>query len=100
MHIEFRGDDDCNWPGRQASITITGSEPPTPLIITEPGTGAAVFRLNRDGSVDIDWARIERIASGWTADETNQGVILCKALVGAAERVKAETESRFVQQSS
>lgn len=80
-------------------MDITDTHPAVPMILNDE-SGVTMFRLNRDGSVETDWKRIEAKAAEWTPDETSQAVIICKVLVEVAERVRAETEARFVPRSS
>lgn len=76
---------------------LQSTHPPVPLVLNDQ-SGATVFRLNRDGSVETDWARIQAMAERWHSDEGSWAVILCKALVAVAERVQAETEARHARE--
>lgn len=80
-------------------MEIKSSSLAVPMILTTDD-GTAIFRLNRDGSIETDWKRIEAMAKLWQADHHGWGVIIAKCFVEIAERIRAETEARFVSKSS
>ena len=78
------------------TITLSGAlHSPVPLLINDED-GTTIFQLSRDGSIEIDWKRVEAKAAEWTHDSYHCTVITCKMLVEVAKRVKAETEASFL----
>ena len=80
-------------------MQTTFTHPRVPMLIND-ASGKTICRLNRDGSVELDWMGIEAKASEWTPGNHDQALSMCKLLVAVAERVRAETEARFVRPQS
>lgn len=78
---------------------IRSTSPMIPMILCD-ADGKEIFRLNRDGSIEADWKEIATMAARWHADNPSGGVITAKCFVEIAERIRAETEARFVAKNS
>lgn len=94
-----------DWPspvgpyeGKDKPISEVGPNTPTPFVLAIAGN--AICRLNRDGSAEFDWKRIEQLAAAWKPAEISQSAIVAKLLVECAEQIRAQTEARFVAKGS